>query len=412
MARILIVVPPLAGHVNPTIGIADALVERGHEVAWTGSEMSLRPLLGPGRTIFPTGSRLFRAQGGQGAAAVRSLWTSFVVPYTRFTFPAVDRAVQAFRPDALLVDQHTPAGALVADRHGLPWASLVSSSMELTRPFQALPRVEEWVDEQLARVWAVGGRPPEERYDLRFSPHLVIALTSRALTGPVPFPDHYRLVGPILANRPPEPGFPWDRLDPARRMVLVCLGTLQPDYVTRFYPKAAAALAPLADRVQAVVVAPDAVLPDPPPNVVVTPRVPMLELLPRVDAVVCHGGMNTVCESLAHGVPLVMGPLINDQPVTTEQVVAAGAGVRFRLRRIGPDRLRELVTTVLDDPSYRVAAQHVQASFAEAGGAPAATEALERLARPTTSPDSTVVTRRPVSLASRPVRSTAGSPRP
>ncbi|HVQ92794.1 MAG TPA: glycosyltransferase [Mycobacteriales bacterium] len=398
MSRYLIITLPLAGHVNPTIGIARELVARGHEVAWVGSEMVLRPMLGPDATILPTGSRLYRAQGGQGAAAVKSLWKSFVVPYARFVLPAVEKAVHTYQPDVLLVDQHAPAGGIVADRHGLPWAALVSSSMELTRPFAALPKVEEWVAAQVEKVWTEAGVPAEQRYDLRFSPHLVIALTSPALTGPVRFPDHYALVGPILADRPPTREFPWDRLDPDRRKVLVCLGTLQPEHVTAFYPRAAAALAGLPG-VQGIIAAGPQMLPDPPANVLVAPWVPMLELLPRVDAVVCHGGMNTVCETLAHGVPLAMGPLINDQPVTANQVVAAGAGIRILLRRIRPDELRAVVTTLLDDPAYRAAAERVRDDFAAAGGARTAAERLERLAHPGTDQKSHVVPERQDTLA-------------
>jgi zeaxanthin glucosyltransferase len=382
MSRFLIVTLPLAGHVNPTIGIARELTAAGHEVAWLGSEMVLRPMLGADATILPTGSRLYRAQGGQGAAAVKSLWKSFVVPYTRFVLPAVEQAIQTYQPDVLLVDQHAPAGGIVADRYGLPWAALVSSAMELTRPFRALPKVEEWVAEQIDRIWTGAGVPPEQRYDLRFSPHLVIALTSPVLTGPVEFADHYALVGPILADRPPSRDFPWHRLDASRRLVLVALGTLQPDHVTAFYPRVAEALGRLGDRVQGVIATSPATLPDPPPNVVLAPWVPMLELLPRVDAVVCHGGMNTVCETLAHGVPLAIGPLINDQPVTANQVVAAGAGIRYRLRRITVDGLQEMITALLDDPSYRAGAGRVRDDFIAAGGAKTAADRLVRLVRP------------------------------
>lgn len=136
MSRFLLVVPPLTGHVNPTVGLARELVARGHEVAWTGTETALRPLLGPDATVFGTGTRAFRAQGGHGLAAVRSLWEGFIVPYARFTTKALDAAVREFRPDALLVDQHTPAGALVAHRHRLPWGTLAPGAMELGRPFR------------------------------------------------------------------------------------------------------------------------------------------------------------------------------------------------------------------------------------------------------------------------------------
>ena len=41
MSRYLFVVPPLVGHINPTLAVAEQLAGRGHEVAWTGLEMPL-----------------------------------------------------------------------------------------------------------------------------------------------------------------------------------------------------------------------------------------------------------------------------------------------------------------------------------------------------------------------------------
>ena len=46
---------------------------------------------------------------------------------------------------------------------------------------------------------------------------------------------------------------------------------------------------------------------------------------------VTHGGHNTVCEALAHGLPLVVAPIRDDQPTVAAQVVQAGAGVRTDL---------------------------------------------------------------------------------
>ena len=106
---------------------------------------------------------------------------------------------------------------------------------------------------------------------------------------------------------------------------------------------------------------------------------PQLALLPRVDAVVCHGGHNTVCESLAHGLPLVVAPIRDDQPIVAEQVVEAGAGIRVRFGRLSPAALRDAVTRVLDEPAFREAAERIRGSFAAAGGASAAADALEGL---------------------------------
>ena len=152
--------------------------------------------------------------------------------------------------------------------------------------------------------------------------------------------------------------FPWERLDSGRPCVLVTMGTLAADVAEDFYRRAVDALRPLGGRLQAIVVAPDEALPAGlPGHVIAAPRVPMLDLLGRgaVHAVVCHAGMNTVCESLAHRVPLVLAPIRHDQPVTAGQVVAAGAGVRVRFSRAGPQTLRAAIESVLDDPSYRAA---------------------------------------------------------
>lgn len=375
MSRFLIVTLPLTGHACRALAVAGELSSRGHEVAWCGQKAYFEPLLGPGATLFLTGTRLLRDQAGHGMAALKSLWEQYVVPMARFTLPAVNRAVAEYRPDMVVVDQHALAGALAAQRHGLPWATLVTEAMELTRPLAALPRVEAWVRAQVAALCQRAG-VTGAGFDPLFSPYLVIAFTTPALTGEQPFPGHFALVGPAMLE--PASAFEWDLLDPARRKVLITVGTLATGLAGDFYQRAAAAVAPLRATVQAIIARPAGPLPEVPDNVLVVPSVPMLALLPQLDAVISHGGMNTVHEALAHGVPLVLAPIRHDQPVVASQVVRAGAGVRVPFNRVRPSQLREALVSVLDDPSYRRAATAIARSFAAAGGAPAAAARLER----------------------------------
>ncbi len=379
MSRYLFVSLPLTGHVNPMAAVAAALTQLGHEVTWAGSESFLRPLVGPDTAIHPIPLRAHRGQSERGMAATKSRWEGYIVPHARVTLPGVDAATAKVQPDVLVVDQHAVAGALVAHRYRLPWASVAPTAMELTRPYRALPKVEGWLLGHLASMWTAAGLPGEPPHDLRFSPHLLIAFTGTALTGDLDWPPNAVLVGPALAARPPDPDFPWQWLDPGRQHVLVTMGTLSMDLAKGFYERVVAMLAPLGDRVQAVVVAPDGAIPDPPGHVLVRPRVPVLELLPHLGAVISHGGLNTVCESLAHGVPLVIAPIKGDQSINASQVATAGAGVRVNIDRVRPAGLRDALLAVLDEPGYRAAAQRVQASFAAAGGARAAAEHLARL---------------------------------
>ena len=108
-------------------------------------------------------------------------------------------------------------------------------------------------------------------------------------------------------------------------------------------------------------------------------RVPQLDLLPHLHAVVFHGGHNTMCEALAHGLPLVVAPIRDDQPAIASQITDAHAGVRIKFGRVSVEELREAITAVLDDPSYAAGAARIRASFETAGGAAAAATRLEKL---------------------------------
>ena len=381
MSRFLFVAPPLSGHVNPAAAVSEALADRGHDVAWAGAESFLRPVLGPDAAIYPTGLRLYRPLGEGGRSAAQSFLEGYVGPLAKFTRAAVANAVQAFAPDVLVVDQHALAGALIAHREGRPWASLLPTSLGQVRPSELPVEIAAWLRGPVAKLCADAGLPfetDEELLSLLFSPYLQIAFTTTDFSGPMD--DRVVCVGPAVARRRGDPRFPLDRLDPARRHVLVTVGTLNVDVATDFYRRVVAALAPLADRLQAIVLAPTEVVPDPPAHIVVQPRVEIPGLLPHLDAVICHAGANTVGEALRHRLPLVVAPITLDQPRTAAHVVRSGAGIEVSFDSASPEQLRAAVLAVLDEEIYREAAERVRESFLTAGGAPAAAEHLERLA--------------------------------
>ncbi|MGH3888547.1 MAG: glycosyltransferase [Pseudonocardiaceae bacterium] len=387
MSRFLIVVPPLVGHTLPTVAFGQELTDRGHQVAWAGHAGTIGPLLPAGARLIPVEASIGgqsltqirrRSQGLRGVAAFRFLWADFLIPLAVSMVPGVAAAVAEFGPDVVVVDQQALAGALVARRRGLPWATSVTTSAELTNQYATMPQLGVWARQQLADFQR--GLGVSNPVDLRFSDHLVLAFTTATLVGSVAdFPGHYVFVGPSIGARAGAPEFPWDWFDPHREHVLVSLGTINREIGPRFFATAVQAVAPLADRLQAILVAPPDVVGAPPDHVLVREFVPQLDLLPYLHGVVSHAGHNTVCEALAHGVPLVVAPIRDDQPVIAGQVVDAGAGIRVHVGRVGVPELRNAITTLLDDSSYRAAARRVQTSFATAGGAAAAADHLEKL---------------------------------
>jgi len=378
MSRFLFVALPLSGHLNPMLAIGHTLVHNGHEVAWCGPESVLRPLVGPDVTVHPTGMRTYRRPADTGMAGLAALWDGYLIPFTRFTLDPVDAAVTAYQPDVVVAEQYALAGGLVAHRRGVPWATVCTGALELAPPPE-LPEFADLVADRVAKLVATAGLPAGESVDPRFSPHLVIALTTQGLTGGAPLPDRCVLTGAVLGDRVNAPDFPWQAWDPDRRHVLVTVGTLVGHMIGDFYQRMAAALATMAEEVQAVFVTSGVAGDSFPDNVIAAELVPMLDLLPRLDAVVCHAG-GVVHEALAHGVPLVVAPVRAEQVAVARQVTDAGAGIEVSILEASADQLAAAVRAVLDEPGYRRHAGRIADEFAAAGGARAAAAALASLA--------------------------------
>jgi MGT family glycosyltransferase len=388
MSRFLIVVPPLPGHVNPTVAVARELQRRGHAVAWAGHPELVAPLLPADCRLWPAGGD-FSAEDMAGTrarwlnlrafAALAALWDEVLIPLGAAMVDGVEAAIDGYGPDVVVADQQALAGAVVARRRGLPWATSASTFAELTRPYASMPKVEAWVAERLEAFQhshGVGGG------DLRFSEHLVISYTVAELAGPVQVPCSPAFVGPALGERPPGPSFPWEWLDAARQLVVVSLGTHNQEAGARFYRvlvEAAGSVLSGRSGLQMVLVAPPKMVGPVPGHVLVRPSVPQLALLARCSAVVTHGGVNTVNECLVEGVPMVLAPIRDDQPIVAGRVAAVGAGIQVRFGRVQPAEMAVTLRSVLNDPAYRAAARRMGAAFALAGGAPTAADFLEKL---------------------------------
>jgi UDP:flavonoid glycosyltransferase YjiC (YdhE family) len=87
--------------------------------------------------------------------------------------------------------------------------------------------------------------------------------------------------------------------------------------------------------------------------------VPLAALLPELDALVCTAGMGTVQAALAAAVPMVLRPVLADQPWNAQRVASAGAGLVVD----DPAEAGPAVRTVLTEPRYRVAAQSSAAAI-------------------------------------------------
>lgn len=380
MAKYLLVVPPLTGHINPLLSVAAELESRGHSVAWVGYIDVLRQHLPENAVCFGLpemdSSRIeARTQRVKGLESIKFFYEEFCLPMAAHCIQSLEQIIQGFNPDVLVCDHQMVAGALIARKHNILWASTITTSASMLKPPDLVSR---WLGEKFQCLQkGYGVEYPLDRPD--FSPYSCIVFSSMALVGDdYEFIDApYYFVGPsISANRKPV-DFPWEQLDDHRKKILISLGTVSRDRSGRFYEVMKEALAD--SDLQVVMVAPEDVAQNSPDNFIIRPRVPQLDLLPHVDLVVSHAGHNTVCETLSCGKPMVLAPIRDDQPIVARQVVNAGAGLSLRFGKVTANMARKTIETVLNDVSFRHNAHRIQQSFRTLGGGHKAATILEDL---------------------------------
>lgn len=96
-------------------------------------------------------------------------------------------------------------------------------------------------------------------------------------------------------------------------------------------------------------------LPSPPPNVAVLQSVPQMRVLKSCDLMITHGGMNSITECVALGVPMLVCPGTHqiDQAGNAARVVYHGIGLLGNLRRETTESLKHKIGQILGNPAFR-----------------------------------------------------------
>jgi len=99
-----------------------------------------------------------------------------------------------------------------------------------------------------------------------------------------------------------------------------------------------------------------------PDNVKLEAWVPQDLVMARAVAVLCHGGSGTIIGALAAGLPMVIAPIMADQPHNASRVAAVGAGVA--VPRPEAAALGVALERVLSDPEIQDGAACMAAEIA------------------------------------------------
>ena len=388
---------PVHGHLNPTLPLVRELTRRGEEVTYLSTgEYEAR--------IAATGAsyRAYRNSFLPELGSVARRMDELAWLFMRTTSEVLAEELESYRaeqPDYVITDSVAPWGHWVAEILGIPVVTSVPTfafNRHVIRYGVAhgvRPRSAGQFLSKLRHIVRAAGlmRRLRRQYHVK-GPGLMpiggpsgltLVYTSRDFQPCADtFDDRYTFVGPLFEPRGDTDEFPWTSIR-HRTLVYVSLGTLFNDALP-FYRTCFEALRTLDAQIVLSVGRRISLetLGTAPPNILVRPHVPQVELLGKATVFVTHGGMNSVSESLFNAVPMVVIPQMSEQEIVGRRVEELGAGVFLGKEDVAADRLRTAVDHVLRDARFAARARALSASLKNAGGVSRAADAVQSFTRP------------------------------
>lgn len=365
--RILMTSLGATGHVLPLVPFARALERAGHEVLVAAQReqgpkvertgLAFAPFDDPPEEEWkPLIAEIGRL--GWEEAGDRIVAEMFATVDPRAALPRLLELVERWQPDVIVRESCEFAGALAAERHGIPHARVVlgSNTVEEYLLTRAAPALEPLRAE-------LGLEPDPDGRILRDSLYMTMApgaLEDRRVPAVHRFRDDRR------ATRTESGGDP---------LVYVSFGTVAGGKLDDVHRLALDALADLPVRVLLTTGAAfDAADLGPlPANARVESWVDEDDVLPGAAAMVAHGGYGSTLRALTHGVPQVVVPLFAaDQWLNGRTVAALGAGMTLEDTRAafappGPavvEALPQAVMRMIEQPAHREVARRVSCEIA------------------------------------------------
>jgi MGT family glycosyltransferase len=405
MSRIMFYTAPGHGHLYPLVPTMTELLSRRHEVVVRAEEGHVPALRQRGMQAAAIDARIeqreddtWRARTPVGALR-RSV--RMYVDRARIEVDDIRQAIDAERPDLVVVDNNCWGAAAVLEAGAMPWAQVATFLLPLVTP-DAPPfglglrpsnrwsaRLRDALIRRSAMPLFDGLLPPinelrreldvppvEHVPDLYMRAPLVLSYTAQPLEYPrTELPSSVRMVGPSSWDPADEQERPDWLARRGRPIVLVtCSSQFQNDAKL-----IQTALDALDGAPYEVIVTTASLDPDQfrwPANARVERFVPHSLLLERAVCVVCHGGMGITQKALLAGVPVCVVPFGRDQLEVGQRVQVAGAGVRLPAMLLSTRRLRRAIQRTIE---LRDGARRVSRNLRAAGGADAAADALEDL---------------------------------
>jgi len=375
--RILIISTPFTGHISPTFNMAKSLCEMGHSVDYLTTEQWKPTIEKIDARIIPyeNNSKLsvMIRDAYQTALSIGCNYDRII--YDELFFPGkilgetLDVRTARFFP-CIAINGQIMAQLL----HGRGFMGIFRFSFirkhwtkEVCKAL--IPSIDDWTDEVVNNV-------PDCNIVFVpdwFQPDLAdFSADQFHFVGPSIYDDSDLSVPDWLLDREQTVDRPMDQ-----PVVYVSLGTIDNSQL-RFYQQC---LAMFADKNARFILSIGKQIPierlrEIPPNYTVYPYAPQKKLLAYSDLFITHGGMNSINEAMFNGVPLLLLPLSNDQPINAKRVEELGMGKTLKIQKLNARRLWDCIAELLHDQNLRAAVSLAQKKLNKNSGGEEAAKIL------------------------------------
>lgn len=356
---------PGHGHVNPSLAIIHHLVDRGEEIDYYCTEEFRKPIEQTGANFKLIPEHLI----------VNNNLVNFntlgvfadLMETTALLMPFLLKENKDQQYNYILTDVYAVWGLVLGEQLKVPTIRFCPSFAQvkgmkqpphsmlqlLATPRKSAPhffRINRFF-KKIKQQYPLAHIHQLDDFLLKALPNLCLVLTLRTLQPQAHlFPHQFQFVGPAINPVVRTEPFDFDakRLE-KQPVIYVSLGSVISN--KRFYQKCIKAFSNTNFLVIINISVHLNVNDFPAPsNFIIRNRLPQLDLLPKVDLFITHGGMNSAHEGLFYGVPMLVVPQVSDQFMVAQAIHQKQLGKWINERLLSAKQLFKTAKKVMQSP--------------------------------------------------------------
>lgn len=393
MSKILFLNISAYGHVNPTLGLVNELVNQENEVIYFSSE-EFREKIEKSGAVFKTYKgelNPLKMQHNKGKETGINKLMNFVNKILNCSIEIIDDILYQTKDikfDYIVYDSIIPIGNVIAKILDIP--SISSFAVFVTpkeRMMGKIYSIEDLIkDHPIIQTHKEVSGNLKKTYNVELSDDVSelffnkgdtnIAYTSKYFVSHIEYyDDSFKFIGPPIYDRKENLDFPFERLQ-GKKVIYISLGTVFNNMHINLYD---IFFESFKDSDAVVVMTAyniDISKFNIPENFIVKNYVPQSQILKYADVAVTHAGMNSISDLLYNNVPFVAIPIGGDQSYMAKRASELGAAISLDKDKLTAEILKTSIGKVLTDSNYVENIKKISDSFKESGGYEKAVEAI------------------------------------